>query len=287
MSFTWMIGAIYFYYHWERHDPGPEYAPEIENAPLISILIPCFNEGENAVDTISAALAQNYPDFEVIAINDGSKDDTAAILDRLAIDNPRLRVVHLAANQGKAMALRMGALVARAANISSVWMAMLCCIAMPQPIWSGLLSIMPVWAPSPAIPAFVRDQVLLGKIQVGEFASIIGLIKRAQRVYGNVFTVSGVIAAFRRSALHRVGYWSLDMITEDIDVSWLLQMDHWSIQYEPNALCWILMPETFRGLWKQRLRWAQGGTEVFFEACCANLAMESPPDVGNHDRIQP
>lgn len=53
------------------------------------------------------------------------------------------------------------------------------------------------------------------------------------------------------------------MITEDIDISWKLQLRHWSIFFEPRALCWILMPETMKGLWKQRLRWAQGGAEVF------------------------
>ena len=70
-----------------------------------------------------------------------------------------------------------------------------------------------------------------------------------------------VIVAFRRSALNRVGYWSPDMITEDIDISWRLQLDHWDIRYEPNALCFILMPETLKGLWRQRLRWAQGGVD--------------------------
>ncbi|MCV5198453.1 glycosyltransferase, partial [Escherichia coli] len=75
--------------------------------------------------------------------------------------------------------------------------------------------------------------------------------------------VSGVVAAFRRRALAEVGYWSPDMITEDIDISWKLQLRHWSIFFEPRALCWILMPETLKGLWKQRLRWAQGGAEVF------------------------
>ncbi len=95
----------------------------------------------------------------------------------------------------------------------------------------------------------------MGKIQVGEYSSIIGLIKRTQRIYGNVFTVSGVIAAFRRSATAEVGYWSDDMITEDIDISWKLQLNQWAIFYEPRALCWILMPETLKGLWKQRLRW--------------------------------
>ncbi|ENA02041.1 glycosyl transferase group 2 family protein, partial [Escherichia coli P0299438.2] len=59
-------------------------------------------------------------------------------------------------------------------------------------------------------------------------------LKRTQRIYGNVFTVSGVIAAFRRSALAEVGYWSDDMITEDIDISWKLQLSQWTIFYEPR-----------------------------------------------------
>jgi biofilm PGA synthesis N-glycosyltransferase PgaC len=102
-------------------------------------------------------------------------------------------------------------------------------------------------------------------LQVGEFSAVIGLIKRAQRVYGRVFTVSGVVAAFRKSALHQVGYWSTNMVTEDIDISWKMQTHYYDVRYEPNALCWILMPETLKGLWKQRVRWAQGGAEVLFK----------------------
>ncbi len=52
------------------------------------------------------------------------------------------------------------------------------------------------------------------------------------------------------------------MLTEDVDITWKLQRDHWHIRFEQNAKCWILMPETIGGLWKQRLRWAQGGAEV-------------------------
>jgi biofilm PGA synthesis N-glycosyltransferase PgaC len=97
-------------------------------------------------------------------------------------------------------------------------------------------------------PRIRNRSTLLGRLQVGEFSSIIGLIKRAQRIYGRIFTVSGVIAGFPRiAALHGVGYWNTDMVTEDIDVSWRLQMDFWDIRYEPNALCWILMPETLCG----------------------------------------
>src|SRR3546814_3593798 len=50
-------------------------------------------------------------------------------------------------------------------------------------------------------PRIRTRSTLIGRIQVGEFSSIIGLIKRTQRVYGQMFTVSGVCSAFRRKAL--------------------------------------------------------------------------------------
>ncbi len=52
------------------------------------------------------------------------------------------------------------------------------------------------------------------------------------------------------------------MLTEDIDITWMLQRSGWDVRFEPRALVWILMPETLRGLWKQRLRWATGGAQV-------------------------
>lgn len=264
MSFLWMVGGVYFYFHWERKGDRSAGPPPISDPPMISILAPCYEEAPNVAETIRAAISQTYANFEVIAIDDGSKDATGAVLDRLTASYPALRVLHLAENQGKAMALRMGALIARG--------DILLCIdgdAMLDPEAAAYM-VQP-FLKNPRVGAVTGNprirtrSTLLGKVQVGEFSSIIGLIKRAQRIYGCVFTVSGVIAAYRRAALHRCGYWSLDMITEDIDISWMLQADHWSIQYEPDALCWILMPETFKGLWAQRLRWAQGGAEVFLK----------------------
>jgi biofilm PGA synthesis N-glycosyltransferase PgaC len=55
------------------------------------------------------------------------------------------------------------------------------------------------------------------------------------------------------------------MLTEDIDITWRLQLRHWDVRFEPAALCWILMPETIGGLWKQRLRWAMGGTQALIK----------------------
>jgi biofilm PGA synthesis N-glycosyltransferase PgaC len=62
--------------------------------------------------------------------------------------------------------------------------------------------------------------------------------------------------------LHDIGYWSSETVTEDIDVSWRLQLHYWDVRFEPRALAWITMPATLRGLWRQRLRWARGGIEA-------------------------
>lgn len=261
MSFFWITGGLYYYVRRERHERVRTDPPPIDNPPMASILIPCFNEGENAEETIDAALNQRYPDFEVIAINDGSTDNTAEVLDRLAARHEKLRVIHLDRNLGKANALRMGALAARSEYLVCIDGDALLDEYATHWLVSHLLAGPRVGAVT-GNPRIRNRSTLLGRLQVGEFSSIIGMIKRAQRVYGRIFTVSGVISAFRRTALHRIGYWSEDMVTEDIDISWRLQMDHWDIRYEPNALCFILMPETLKGLWRQRLRWACGGVEV-------------------------
>ncbi len=88
------------------HQRCPEYPP-------VSILLPCHNEEAQAEETLGVLAAIEYPDFEIIAINDGSTDRTAEILESLVPRIPQLRVVHLAQNQGKSTALNAGALLAR------------------------------------------------------------------------------------------------------------------------------------------------------------------------------
>ena len=85
MSYVWMCGGLYFYFHWERHSPGPDVAPEFIDPPLVSILVPCFNESDNVRETIAGVAAQNYANIEIIAINDGSRDDTGEILNELPL----------------------------------------------------------------------------------------------------------------------------------------------------------------------------------------------------------
>jgi biofilm PGA synthesis N-glycosyltransferase PgaC len=275
MSYVWMSAAVYYFFYRERHDRRlPEEPPPLEQTPPVTFIVPCHNEGENAAETIGSLLSQDYPEFEVIAVNDASTDDTAAVLDRVARHDPRVRVIHFRRNQGKAMGLRVAALAARHEYLVCLDGDAL----LERHATRWLIRHFVEGDRVAAVtgnPRIRNRTTLLGKIQVGEFSSIIGLIKRAQRIYGRLFTVSGVVAAFRKSALHAVGYWNVDMVTEDIDVSWRLQLGHWDIRYEPNALCWILMPETLKGLWRQRVRWAQGGVEVFLRYWRALLPWRS------------
>jgi biofilm PGA synthesis N-glycosyltransferase PgaC len=262
MSILWVTGAIYYYFYRERGETAlPETPPMLADTPSVSFIVPCHNEADNIAETIASLLEQEYPEFEIIAIDDASTDDTGRILNALAHTNSKVRVIHFEVNQGKAMGLRVGALAAQHEILICLdGDALLDCHA-TRWLASHFVDGPRVGAVT-GNPRVRNRSTLLGKIQVGEFSSIVGLLKRAQRIYGRVFTVSGVVAAFRKAAVHQVGYWGLDVLTEDIDISWRLQLNHWDIRYEPNALCWILMPERLRGLWRQRLRWAQGGLEV-------------------------
>lgn len=111
MSYMWMTGAIYYFFYREhvekRHFEDP---PVLPDAPGVSFIVPCHNEEENVVETLEALLDQDYDEFEVIAVNDASTDETGDILDAMAEQSSRLRVIHLATNQGKAMGLRLGAI---------------------------------------------------------------------------------------------------------------------------------------------------------------------------------
>ncbi len=257
MSFVLISGTLIYHFLRGRFRTSGE----LPETPLVSVLIPCHNEEGCIRETIDYLKKQNYPNFEIIAVNDASTDRTLEILQDVQRTESRLRIVSLTSNRGKGTGLTMGALAARGEYLVCVDAD-----ALLDP--EGIRYFMWHFLHYPRVGAVtgnprVRNRTsIIGKIQVGEFSSIVGMIKRTQRVAGKIYTVSGVVAAFRKRALLSVGFWSTDMVTEDIDVSWKLQLRFWDIRYEPQALCWILMPETIRGLWRQRLRWSQGGCEV-------------------------
>jgi len=257
MSFVWALGGLLFYLRRERKP-----YPPLEKHPSFSIVVPAHNEAKIVKETITSLQNLDYPDYEVIVVNDGSSDKTGEILDELLKQHSRwLKVIHLAPNSGKAKALNVGILFSAGELI--LIMDADCFLnknALTMMAWHFIH--FPRVGAVTGNPRILNRTSLLGKIQVGEYSSIIGLIKRSQRILGKILTVSGVIAAFRKSVFCDCGLFDAETVTEDIDMTWKLQKKFWDVRYEPRALCWILAPETIRGLWRQRVRWAQGGVEV-------------------------
>jgi poly-beta-1,6-N-acetyl-D-glucosamine synthase len=262
MGVIWSIGGVIFYIRREKNTTSE--IPQIDEMPFVSILIPAYNEEKTIEETVHHCSNLNYPNYEIIVINDGSKDNTVNILKELLVKYSNLRVVNVNENKGKANALKQGVLISKGEYIAAIDSDALL-------DKEALLYIMPHFIlPSygervgavTGNPRIRNRSNLLSKIQLAEYSSIIGLIKRTQRILGKVMTVSGVFVVFRKKALIDVGLWDTDLITDDIGITWKLQRRFWDVRYEPKALCWMLVPETIKGIWKQRSRWAQGGIEV-------------------------
>lgn len=261
MAMMWVVGSLIFYFNNEKREALP-----LKETPMVSILMPAHNEGDILYNVVKEMTQLNYPNYELILINDGSSDDTGEVLKNIVAMYDNVRVIDLKKNCGKANALYLGAIASKGEILVGV----------------DADSYLDKNALRYLVSHFINKQngervgavtgnprvrnrgTLLGKIQLCEYASIISLIKRTQRVLGKVMTVSGVCVAYRKKALLDCGFWDRDMMTEDIAVTWKLEKNFWDVRYEPRALCWMLVPETIKGLWRQRKRWAEGGLEVIF-----------------------
>ena len=259
MSVAWVVGGILFYFGNERRGPLPLY-----ETPMVSILVPCYNEAETIAHTVMELSKLKYPNYEIIAINDGSSDNTSEVIQCLLPKYRRLRFVDLKENNGKANALYLGLIAAKGEilmGVDSDSYLMPDALNYIVPHFTNPYNGERVGAVT-GNPRVRNRSSLLAKLQLCEYASIVSLIKRTQRVWGKVMTVSGVVVAFRKRALLDCNLWDRDMITEDIGVTWKLEKNFWDVRYEPNALCMMLVPETVKGLFKQRKRWSQGGMEI-------------------------
>lgn len=259
MSLFWIAGTL-IYIRYRDRDPKVDFSTV--DWPLVSFLVPCYNEEETIEETLKHLLALDYPSKEIILINDGSTDGTADILKEISRNHPEVRVIQLYENKGKANALHLGAHASKAEFLICLDSDAILDQDAPYYLIHHFLHKGERLGAVTGNPRIRNRNTLLSRIQLVEYSSIIGSIKRTQRILGKVMTVSGVVVAFRKKALVDVGLWDRDMITEDIAVSWKLQQRFWDIRYEPRALCWMLVPETLKGIWKQRVRWAQGGQEV-------------------------
>ena len=251
----WAIAGLAFYIRRDRTPP----LPAALRSPRVSVLIPAYCEEAVIGQVVNSVLQLDYPDFEVIVINDGSPDATAQKVEPFLSDH-RLKLLNKTRNEGKARALNEGIGLATGELI-----LIIDADAIPSP--DLLQSLVPHFE-NPRVGAVagnarVRNKNgILTKLQAIEFTSIVGLLRRAQRVWGTIMCVSGVVGMFRSSVIVEAGLFSPGMATEDIDLTWKIQKLGYDIRYEPRALVWMIVPENLRVWWKQRRRWALGLGQV-------------------------
>ena len=75
MAYLWMVGGLLHYLLIERRDAGRKAAPPLASYPKVSVVVPCYNEADNVREVIACLDQLNYPNYNIIAINDGSSDE--------------------------------------------------------------------------------------------------------------------------------------------------------------------------------------------------------------------
>ena len=256
MACMWVVLSLFF---WTRREKEKKQPVLVSPLPLVSVVIAAFDEEYAIGRTLDALLKMKYPSFEVVVVDDGSSDRTSEIV-RSYIEKGPVRLVQKEVNEGKAMALNDALPVCRG--------EILLLIDADIIVTPDLLNnIVPHFRSSrvgavTGNPRVANRRGLLKRLQAIEFSSIISMQRRAQRIWGRVMTVSGAVVAFRRSAILDVGLFTPSMATEDIDMTWRLQMRFWDIRYEPRAVVWMEVPPNLREFWKQRRRWVRGLAQV-------------------------
>ena len=255
-SVMWTLTSLIFYVRNEREPLPPE--PDAD-LPFVSVVVAAYCEEAVIERTLAALLALDYPRYEIVIVDDGSTDRTVELLLPYVADG-RIRLLEKQRNEGKAMALNDAIPIVRGEIITII-------DADIQPEPDTLRHLVGHFrhgrvAAVAGNPQVTNTASLLAKVQATEFASIVSVLRRAQRVWGRVLTVSGAVCAFRKSAVVDVGLFDPEMATEDIALTWKLQRRFYDVRYEPRAVVGMQVPETFRGLYRQRKRWATGLAQV-------------------------
>jgi biofilm PGA synthesis N-glycosyltransferase PgaC len=253
----WTAGGIVF----RLLDEKVDLAPPAGGWPGVTLLVPAFNE-ESVIGTcVQRARAVDYPELEVLVLDDGSTDGTVDAATAAVEGDPRVEVVRDPVNRGKADRLNAG--FARAQHgLVAVCDADTHLHPLALKLLVARISRSERIAAVAGAAHVTNRTGLLPALQSLEAASIIGLIRRTHSLTGRVGVVAGVLGLFRRDAVLGVGGYAGRMATEDIDLSWRLAFAGWQTAFEPHALVGMQVPTTLRALWAQRKRWARGQGEV-------------------------
>ncbi len=235
--------------------------PKLE-APSVSILVPAYNEEVNAVKTINNLLKQDYPNFNIIFVNDGSKDATYKIVSEAFPNHPKVQVFDKP-NGGKASALNFG--IERATGDFLV-----CIDADTQLKTDAVRKLMPY---------FQEEKVgaVAGNVKVGnevnmltnwqsiEYTTSQNFDRRAFDLINAITVVPGAIGAFRKTVMQAVGGFATDTLAEDCDLTIRILRGGHIVRSCTEAVAVTEAPETFQMFMRQRFRWTYGIMQSFWK----------------------
>ena len=223
--------------------------------PPVSVIIAAHNERKVITGTVTSILESDYPDFEVIVVDDGSSDGTAEEVRREFLGNHSVRVLSQP-NLGKAAALNRAI-----AEASHEFLVALDADTLFCPSTMGNLirhfADPRVAAVSGNIKAG-NTQKWIARLQSLEYVCGFNLDRRALDLLNAVAVVPGAAGAWRKSAVLEAGGHALDTVAEDTDLTLAIRRRGHRIRYDEEAIAYTEVPETVRGLARQRLRWTFG-----------------------------
>lgn len=243
--------------------------PELEDAdlPFVSVVLAAYNEAAVIARTLAVLRDSDYPAsrYEVVAVNDGSTDNTAEILEDCARAWPRLTVVHQE-NSGKSSALNNG--INHTADRSTVIVIMdadtLFRRATIRNLARHFVGHHNVGAVAGHVKVGNRRNIITAW-QSLEYISGICVTRMAEMSMGAISIAPGACSAWRRSALERIGGFCDDTLAEDADATLSLQKLGYPVVNENEAICDTEAPETIRTLARQRKRWTFGNIQALWK----------------------
>jgi len=227
--------------------------------PLVSVIIPAFEEGRVIGNCIQSLLRSDHARLEIVCVDDGSADDTYEWMRHFAAADPRVQAIRQA-NGGKGSALNTGI---AASHGEVLLLADADGIFRPDTVTRLLRGFRDekVGAVCGNDRPVNTDRILTRLLALISHVGT-GLMRRALDTLGCLPIVSGNIGAFRRDVLEQTGPVDTSTLGEDLELTWRVHRSGYQVAFAPDAVVYAESPSTLRGLWRQRVRWARGLLQV-------------------------
>jgi cellulose synthase/poly-beta-1,6-N-acetylglucosamine synthase-like glycosyltransferase/peptidoglycan/xylan/chitin deacetylase (PgdA/CDA1 family)/spore germination protein YaaH len=267
-----VLGVLAVVHRFQIHRRTPP-MPDPVTGPLISVLIPCFNEAKVIESSVRRILASHWPRMEVLVLDDGSSDGTAEVVRKAFAGDPRVTLLAFE-NGGKARALNRGLEQIK----GDVVVALDADTLFPPDTLAKLVR----WFGDPRVGAVAGNALvgnrrnLITRWQALEYVTAQNLERRALAALGAVTVVPGAVGAWRRSALASLGGYPADTLAEDQDLTLGIQRAGWRVEFDPEARAYTEAPDTVSGLLKQRFRWSFGTLQCIWKHRAALFDAKRP-----------